>query len=152
MALLTFAKVYGIGNTSVGRMLAREIAEGFLEEIREKLGNRTVFGAQILFDERCAEEPGFRIKMVCRSAAALAAAMDLPLADGSRRGRTAGGRDAFTIDLCGAPSEMVEPAPTAAPVQAAPVEPAPVVAVVEATPEPVAEVQPQLFGVMGVDY
>ena len=76
------------------------MAEWIFSGILEKMGSRSVFGSQILFDERCAERPGFRLKVECRSSNALAKALDLPLAEG-RRGRTAGGRDAFVIDMRG---------------------------------------------------
>lgn len=100
MALLTVAKVYGLTNTPSNRQLAKEMAEWIFSGIQEKMGSRSVFSSQILFDERCAERPGFRLKVACRSSNALAKALDLPLAEG-RRGRTAGGRDAFVIDLRG---------------------------------------------------
>lgn len=98
--LLTFAKVYGIKNTAAGREQAKQMAEWIAEDIREKFGTRVVGESAILFDDRLADRPGFRLKVECRSSNALAEYLNLPKVEG-RRGRTVGGRDAVVIDLRG---------------------------------------------------
>lgn len=105
MALLTFAKIYGISNTVQGRQLARDMADTLAEGIRE-LAPRSTFASSVLFDERCAGEAGFRLKIECNDSSKLAVRLNLPEA-GERRGRTAGGRGAFVVNLHGVDPENV---------------------------------------------
>jgi len=128
MGLLTFAKVYGLSNNKIGRQIAKEMAASMVEEFKAKHSNLSTSEAQILFDDRLDERPGFRLKVTCRSSRALAELLDLPLASG-RRGRTVGGRDAFVIDLRGASEDTEAVQATEAPA-------------VEAAPTPAVEVSP----------